>query len=124
VDAWFAAGRALGESEHQKALLEREREVAAASLVKGADVLRARQRWVRVARALVDDVEAEELPADVAERIVGGLKRALERAATAHDAVQASEDVTEDAETPEAKPVVVTPAAPANDTAPAERKTG
>lgn len=100
------------------------REVAAASIVKGADVLQARRRWVRVAQALLDDVEDEGLPADVAERIVGGLKRAIERVAPKHAVNVADEDDAEESESPEAKPVVVTPAAPANDTAPAARKTG
>lgn len=130
LDAWLRAGRALGVSEHRRGELERERDAKSSPAVTGKEILEARRTWVRVARALVNDVEVEALPASVADRLVGNLLRAAERANAA--VTRTNDDVdTDDTnetranEAPKAAPAsVVAPVAPANDTAPAVRKTG
>lgn len=123
VDRWMAAGRALGVSEVRRCELTNERDATAQeSVITGQDVFRARRRWVRVAEMLLDDV-AEAAPAEVARKLVGPLKKAVERATVTREVSdEAAENDETNAVTP-AQPVVITPAAPANDAAPA-RKVG
>jgi hypothetical protein len=123
VDRWMAAGRALGVSEVRRCELTNERDATAQeSVITGQDVFRARRRWVRVAEMLLDDV-AEAAPAEVARKLVGPLKKAVERATVTREVSdEAAENDETNAVTP-VQPVLITPAEPANDAAPA-RKVG
>lgn len=125
VDRWIAAGRALGASEVRRCELTDERDASAQeSAVTGQDVFRARRRWVRVAGMLLDDV-AEAAPAEVARKLTAPIVKAVERAMAIREVSddEAAEGEETDAVTPTPPVVVVTPAAPANDAAPA-RKVG
>ncbi len=125
LDALVAAGRTLARNENRKRDIERRR----VALTEGApQTQQARLFWMRVARALTEDVAMAGLDAETADRILGGLREAIARAGAAARVEEPTDDTeTETDATPpvkDAAPVVVNPEAPANDTAPAARKVG
>ncbi|MEO7330992.1 MAG: hypothetical protein ABI193_20625, partial [Minicystis sp.] len=75
IKEWIEAGGSLGVLEDEKARL-----LAAPPEMTGAELLRARNQWVRVANALVANAELGELDA-ATEALVFGPLRAAERAA-------------------------------------------
>ena len=128
LDALVAAGRALALNENRKRDIERQRGALAEA---SPQAQQARFFWMRVARALTEDVAMAGLDAEAADRILGGLKAAIARAGAADRAAEPTDDDDDDeietGATPpvkDATPVVVNPEAPANDTAPAARKVG
>ena len=125
LDALVAAGRTLALNENRKRDIERQRGALAEA---SPQAQQARFFWMRVARALIEDVAMAGLDAEAADRILGGLKAAIARAGAADRAAEPTDDdEIETGATPpvkDATPVVVNPEAPANDTAPAARKVG
>lgn len=83
VLAWLDAGDALGALEERRAKLEasvaRTREAS-----RGGNLLRARNRWVNVVRAVTDMIELEEPVAAVRDEVLGPLERALAQSVRRH----------------------------------------
>lgn len=126
LDRLIAAGRTLAANENRKRDIEQRR---AALAETAPQTQTARLFWMRVARALTEDVAMAGLDAEVSNRILGGLHEAIARAGSAARGEEPTDDETgaETDVTPpvkDAAPVVVNPEAPANDTAPAARKVG
>ena len=75
VDEWFACAARLGELEHERAAIE------SPAMITAADVLAARNEWVRVMNALRTNLAlVEELPAAVTrllDRLTAAEKRAM-----------------------------------------------
>ena len=74
-----AAGRRLGEFERKRA--EIFSKIDGTTVVKGPDVTKARNAWLRATRALVFVLELEDLDADTKKRLIGPLTDACDKIA-------------------------------------------
>jgi hypothetical protein len=79
VQAWFAAGKELGDLEQEKAKVVAEMGEQQAGGAQGNQV-RARNYWIKVVRALLQNVELEEIDAETRRHILAPLELALTKA--------------------------------------------
>jgi hypothetical protein len=103
VAAWLDAGDALGALEEKRAKME-----AAAARNRqssgGGHLLRARNRWINVVRAVVDMIELEEPIGVVRDEVLGPLDRALAQASRRAPAPKVSPKVDAGSAAPKAAP--------------------
>ena len=127
LDTLIAAGRTLSQNALRKRELE-QRRAALAEENPARDGNQARQFWMRVARALAEDLALSDAAPDVTERILGDLRDAVARsAATTRRDDDTDDEATETDTAPpvkDAAPVVVRAEVPANDTTLTVRKVG
>ena len=76
--AWFAAADELGQLEAQRAKLEAEAKPQGDRPQGGQ--LRARNRWIKVTRAILQMLELEEVDEETERELLAPLHRALEKA--------------------------------------------
>lgn len=103
VTAWLDAGDALGALEEKRAKME-----AAAARHRqstgGGHLLRARNRWISVVRAVIDMIELEDPAAGVRDETLGPLERAVAQAARRSPAPKVDGGGGEQKVPPEATP--------------------
>ncbi|TKD10058.1 hypothetical protein [Polyangium fumosum] len=99
LQEWIALGKQLGELEDEKGRLLAEQ----SELSSGAALVKARNRWIRVANSLVADGELAELAPATEALIFGPLRDAEKKAdARARSATAAKQTTSGPAPTPEA----------------------
>ncbi|MDI1447970.1 hypothetical protein [Polyangium sp. 6x1] len=99
LQEWIALGKHLGELEDEKGRLLAEQ----SELASGSALVKARNRWIRVANSLVADGELAELAPATAALVFGPLRDAEKKAdARARSATAAKQTTSAPAQTPEA----------------------
>ncbi|MFO0587688.1 MAG: hypothetical protein U0441_09115 [Polyangiaceae bacterium] len=78
--ARVTAGKKLGSLEHEKNTLQSDQGSAPGEVTMPADVLRARNAWIKAARALVQVLDLDDLDAPTRAKIVSPLEEAERKA--------------------------------------------
>lgn len=99
MQAWIHAGEKLGELETARAKLEAEAEGTPQEGTPQGSQLRARNRWIRVVRCVLQMLELEDVDAETERHLLAPLHRALEKA---DHRPPGAEDAPEDALDPAA----------------------
>ena len=97
--AWFSAAEELGQLEAQRAKLEAEAKPEGAQ----GGQLRARNRWIKVTRAMLQMLELEEVEAETERELLAPLHEALEKAERRQAMGGGGEEEMDEAEAAEGK---------------------
>jgi hypothetical protein len=79
VQDWFSAGRELGALDEKRKKLEAQM-VSGSSGISGADVMKARNYWIRVVRHLETTLDLDEAGEDIVQAILGPVRTAEKNA--------------------------------------------